>query len=393
MVNYNKYLYDPAIEKMIEDLVPSIVQSTISIISQKTAVKSSVDSLKPLSDLCDDITQNMGLKVAEWVEQKTDNLVVPDGTKFFCENDDEYVLIVEQKPQVRTVGFSQDFIRKYSGSPIPKTTYKLAFPYIVFIFTVSYKSEVTKIQVAYRTASLQSLNDDLYYANLPNIIDESMCVCMGNELPRGRNLCNAVNKAITEFWARSFNTDATFAFEEHSPIIHKQRITLESWERETKNNPLFVLKNIWNKASPVKKYVSSQPSLLKLPSILFQQMIDSHVGRIKNSIVQCFDEIENTQINGEKLIRNRIGFVLSSLCSVIQDDIYKEQIEHQIRMLKTQQDTLKKAQLAAENARKKYENLCLAGNTKKEAGNTKKELYGANDGANDEANGSDSAAN
>ena len=387
MVRPHKYLSDSRVKALVKELVPSIVQSTVSQISQKTAIQAANDTLGAIGELSEHVAKTIELNIARWVEQKTNNFIVPDGTKFFCENHKgKYTLIVEQKPQVRTVSFSERFVEE-NCIDSSKTAYRLSFPYVVFIFTVTYHNEVVLLQVAYRTKPLQSLNDDLYFANLPNIMDSgTMHVCMGAGFPpTGDSLCEVVNKTIAEFWARPFNTDAVYAFQKYTP----KGLTLKKWERKTAKNSLFVLGDIWhNTERALRDYVDLN---VGERDFLTQQAVAFYSDKIQSQVMQCFDGLESTRINEKAIIEGHVLDVLRAIIPQMHDDVRAVMQQRYDQALDSEKDLLKSAREAAEVEQKRYEKATRAAEAKRleyekllascaqdpPPNEEKKELYGA----------------
>jgi len=157
------------------------------------------------------------------------------------------VLLVEQKPQVKSIawGVSGKLRKIY-----------LAFPYIVSIFSF-FEGKFNNFLLFYRSAPLSRSADILCYPNLPNVHPTGV-VCLGNSngliALRKRMtrdpLVWQVRKILTYFWSESvFNSDL---IEQHFlpwTRICPQLASLETWQRNTRCDPNFILEVNWSQRS------------------------------------------------------------------------------------------------------------------------------------------------
>ena len=61
-----------------------------------------------------------------------ENFVYPHGTRFVLKRDDRTIFVIEEPPQIRTIFFEKNFLKL--ESIIEKQNFRLAFPYVVFVF-------------------------------------------------------------------------------------------------------------------------------------------------------------------------------------------------------------------------------------------------------------------
>jgi len=170
-------------------------------------------------------------------------LVYPEGTRFFSRFNGNIVVVVEDKPRLRTVHFENfQYRQEYA-----RTSYLLALPYVQYLINfVKQPGDdfgFTGLHVAYRTDPLMSTDDELYRCNLPNITDTSVCLAWAGT---GRNLAKLCEQCITHFWSSSFNGDG-IANWDHIASKDTRFGTPEAWEEASKADPLFVLKVKWQR--------------------------------------------------------------------------------------------------------------------------------------------------
>lgn len=142
----------------------------------------------------------------------------PQNCRFFFSKSVFDVLVIEEKPQLRTVR-----INKLADH----RRYGLHIPYSVFVFVFK-NSKFVEMYNGWRKAPLSSLEDKLYEPILPNI-HEDLAVCIGkNDKAWGESICQTVENLIEYFWSSEFNSDLS---------RHKPKFSAVDWE----NNPDYAL--------------------------------------------------------------------------------------------------------------------------------------------------------
>ncbi len=166
----------------------------------------------------------------------------PENCRFLYQDAATVIAVIEQKPQMRSI-----YINNYTAN-------RLSFPYVVFIITLRrdvYGYQFRELKMAYGNKALASMQDMLYRHNLPNHATMSgggydgTTVCMGhnwassNTIRVDDELPKAINKVIAHFWQSLWTGGIT---PRKSPLT-----TVESWKRESKKNPLFIMGVKWSK--------------------------------------------------------------------------------------------------------------------------------------------------
>ncbi len=186
---------------------------------------------------------------------------IPEGVRFIRRRGEVVVLVIEEKPQMRTVRWLAD------NSPVPYgqgavyRTARLAFPFLVLVVTL-YGGALTGYQQCfYRTAPVQRLDDPLFFPNLYNVAKGYRQLCWLCLVNMKKNLSalsweEKVREIRTHLWGAGFNQSS----EVHEGMSYWQAMrhvdprlrSLAVWEEESKKAPFFPLTVKWQ---PVGKTV------------------------------------------------------------------------------------------------------------------------------------------
>ena len=185
--------------------------------------------------------------------------VLPAGTRVFLTRGNTTLVVVEQKPQIRSVLFSGNFVGHYGGlgkvEDRPDDRFKLAFPYTLFVLYFC-EGRFKSLYFLYRTQPLGSIEDSVFTPNLPNMAEHGG-VCLGSikGIP-DTGLAEQAEAVIAHFWNSQFNTDIPQNFVN---IAHRERklATLKRWEENTEKDPMFILSVEWRKVASLKKLLES----------------------------------------------------------------------------------------------------------------------------------------
>lgn len=175
-------------------------------------------------------------KPTNQVLQHTGLSALPAGTRFFARkpNGTSY-FIIEQPPMVRTVKFSWN----------KRQSYRLAFPFVIFIVQVMHNGNLGTVTVFFRNERLQSLTDTLLKAALPNTYNEEYVCFYPAQIDGGVEVVGArIERALEDFWSSTFNSDGSESFRNSMAQI-PSIATLEMWESNTHKNPSFALTTKW----------------------------------------------------------------------------------------------------------------------------------------------------
>ena len=192
-------------------------------------------------------------------------LVMPDGIKIAYTKGNRTILVVEQKPQTRTVAFTSKLLtRKVAEQAKDRSEngyrYTLAFPYVYFVLVFD-KGQYKHHELYFRNKSLTSPREHIYLAPLPNVWadgDKSKAICMGDGFSRAVGKENTIARqcelAISDFWQRPFSEDLG---EGDYSKLDKKIKNFAEWQKNTEKDPLFILQVNWQKGKTIKGVIEA----------------------------------------------------------------------------------------------------------------------------------------
>ena len=174
----------------------------------------------------------------------TNDIAFPPGTKFVFSGNGKTYYVIEQPPQVRTVGWNN---KEHAGR------WAFAFPYIVFIVVIgNKKKDFITLHAFYRNEPLSGVSDDLFFPALPDVMhgkydngERFSEVCFpGTEI--SGNVDAVVSSVLQSFW----NSDFQMSVHQGSFFpLYKTKLPqiweLKKWHAATKKDPQFVLSLPW----------------------------------------------------------------------------------------------------------------------------------------------------
>ncbi|MBI4168886.1 MAG: hypothetical protein HY510_03000 [Acidobacteria bacterium] len=177
---------------------------------------------------------------------------IPEGVRFIRRRGDAVVLVLEERPQVRTVQWLADDSPEPVGPGAVYRTATLAFPYIVLVVAFSHGASTDVQQCFYRPAPLQILGDVLFRPNLLNVtaVETLPCwLCLKLKKDLAPLSWEEKVRAIrTHFWGAGFNRSAGPAGWAAMRDLDPRIASLEAWEKASKQDPLFPLTICWRPA-------------------------------------------------------------------------------------------------------------------------------------------------
>ncbi len=175
------------------------------------------------------------------------HLLLPPGARIVKVDGTATVCCLEQPPQVRLIRWSA----AQMGKEGEYQTYRLAFPYIVYLF-LFFQASFEDMRVYYRTAPVQSPTDALLIPNLWNVQADpskpSACrACLRGrpEDLRERPLVEQMTMLLDFFWNTGFNIDITGNCFERAKTLDTRIASLKAWEAASETDPLFPLHVSW----------------------------------------------------------------------------------------------------------------------------------------------------
>jgi hypothetical protein len=235
-------------------------------------------------------------------------MMFPEGTKFLHRNENHSIVVIEQKPQIRTC-FFKDF---------EKSKYRLAFPYCVFILIFDSENELDELYLAFRNHPLVNIQNFLYHAALPNI--KELKVCPGDfSIKDTLSLTEKCEVIINNFWNSHFKDDGWMDNLQRMQKKEKRINKIKTWEKNSEKNPLFVLDVEWESAG---KLVSFFANLAIDFSDLF--VSDRKLGNLENELIKIWDASENTLLAKRNfLIENFLKDLKVSTLGLVRHSLEK----------------------------------------------------------------------
>lgn len=206
----------------------------------------------------------MSLPIEDWVKNLIERSeppapaeAMPDGVRFLRRRGEVTMLVLEEKPALRTVlWLAQDSPAPY-GPQARYRSVRIALPFIVLFIGLANGEITGKQQCFYRTAPLRSLDDELLLPNLLNVaraygMDAWLC------LQHLRNRLGPLpfNEKINEIWRHVLNSGWNGSSERHEGMsyfgemrgLDKRIASIEEWERASAADPYFPLSVAWQPA-------------------------------------------------------------------------------------------------------------------------------------------------
>lgn len=242
------------LKKVVDENLPQELRSIAKMLAD------SVNTCMQIA--AKDFYFNLSNQLSDQIFQKSPEFLLPEGIKYYESSNSVHVIVLESKPTTRTITIELD------GDIRRK---RLAFPYVVsFLCLEKTKKELVlkTAGVFYRTKPISSFDDLLFHPNLPNIhwcdFNENsetirthgdcnpgnwhqLMLCMGanksfTSILNSNALCKTAKDFLTDFWCSPFNTDLPRSFDYYNA---KFGLNFDTWEKQTIENPLFMLEKDW----------------------------------------------------------------------------------------------------------------------------------------------------
>lgn len=180
---------------------------------------------------------------------------IPDGVRFIRSRGDGVVLVLEEKPKVRTVQWLTDSSPADFGKGAVYRPARLAFPFLVI--GIAFRSgSLTGVQECwYRTQPLETLEDELLLPNLYNVsvdsYDQQCWLCLANlKADLTRMTWNQKVAAIRSHlwgggWNRSSEVHEGKSYWSVMQSVDPRVGSVPAWEQASRADPLFPLQVCW----------------------------------------------------------------------------------------------------------------------------------------------------
>lgn len=244
--------------------------------------------------------------------------ILPDNVKMWFRGTNTLTVVLEEKPTVRTVRTDKEQWKK--------NAYTLAFPYCVFIIVFKLKegSEDTwyfeKLRFAFTKKPLQSTDDELFEAPLPDLKQTQVCMGKDWDVPKNGTVANKADRILSYFWSSYFKWEWV---ENISNCRDETLKYLEKWEEASKENALFVLKSNLTKAGTLR-------SLLADLALTYENLFSTKLSQqlIENSIAKTWESIRENYNTELKDLEVSFNQNVESVVSYVSDAVYTSVISN-----------------------------------------------------------------
>lgn len=192
------------------------------------------------------------------LQERTDSVslpeAIPEGIRFIRRRGDVVVLVLEERPQVRTVRWLDDGSSAPFGKGAIYRTARLAFPFVVAVLGFRGGALTGYQQCFYRTEALCQLSDPLLLPNLYNVADGYglkcwLCLAQLQIDLTPLSWQDKVREIRRHLWGAGFNRSS----ELHEGMsywtamrgIDRRFETLDKWEQASRDDPFFPLTVGW----------------------------------------------------------------------------------------------------------------------------------------------------
>jgi hypothetical protein len=188
--------------------------------------------------------------------------VLPEGCKLAYTKNQRSVIVIEQKPQVRTVSFTAKLVKLKKVASEAKCKknggyrYNLAFPYVYFVVVFDH-GRYAYHETYFRNKPLTSVREHIYLAPIPNVYrdvgDNHKPMCMGEDFDESvvqeNTVARQCDAVIADFWQSVFSADLGDGEPEE---IDARIADYAAWQENTETDPLFILTVPWTQGKTMK---------------------------------------------------------------------------------------------------------------------------------------------
>lgn len=242
--------------------------------------------------------------------------VWPEGVRVAYTKGSQTVLVIEQKPQVRSLLFDASLLnRKTMGAAAEQVDeecyrFALAFPYVYFVMVFTGGS-YRRHELYFRNKPLTSLREHVYLAPIPNVFrqrvdEESHYMCMGRAYSVDGRAPLTVQAAhvISDFWQTRFNNDlGSGGADKVDARIRNYRV----WQQHSAADPLFVLGVKWPNGKTLKGVLETLFEHRPMGGVLdhadqhVRQLLEAGVAKIVDKVQQEWQSVRRRELSADAL--------------------------------------------------------------------------------------------
>lgn len=229
-------------EKNLKGILAVVLNGARDRIGQEIAAVVSEAVSKVLTDTAEAVAKEVaanGMAESTYRDLATGLDILPDGTKFCQSRGKALIVVVEQKPEVRTVLFDTSVRSETDG----KAQLSLSFPYLRFVLKFE-EGKFSKLWVFYANEPLRNLDTALHLPNLPNTYADGR-VCMNFGGHGKKALSDRVVEVLAHWWLSEFNNHLLDSNYFPTRACDPRLESFATWAAATEADPNFVLQINW----------------------------------------------------------------------------------------------------------------------------------------------------
>ena len=247
------------------------IQTTLKNVIDARYNRMSQELLGSLSDEAEGLARDLQFELCEKIWDafqqykecaKETPIVWADGTKVAYTKGIRTVVVIEQKPQVRSVTFDSELVQtkavadKAQGTSNNGYRFALAFPYVYFVVVFD-RGKYSYHELYFRNKPLTSMREHIYLAPIPNVWRDSdkkiKHMCMGDGFEKAVDgeltIARQCEIVVGDFWQRTFSKDLGNG---EPDKVDKRIKNYAVWQQYSAEDPLFILTVQWPKGKTMK---------------------------------------------------------------------------------------------------------------------------------------------
>jgi hypothetical protein len=251
--------------KALQTMIKQGMETQFNRMAQELSGKLDENVGATLIDTTLGLTEKVWDSLQQLKEKQEDSpYLIPKNCRIAYTKGNRTVIIIEQEPQMRTVGFTQSLLHDdekreaiSSGGGIYK--FNLAFPYVYF-FVIFDNGKFNGLEIYFRNKALTSSKDHLCFAPLPNIRNDQDQIgryigtmCLGGSFHnKGGDFATVCEYIVSYFWQTHFSPDLGLYGCNRKDTLDPRIKSYATWQSESQENPLFILEIPWPNHLTVK---------------------------------------------------------------------------------------------------------------------------------------------
>lgn len=316
------------------------LQSSMKTLIEATYSRMSQEFIGSLSDETDgllrDLNENLCERIWDSVQQMKTRYddspyVLPSGARIAYTKGHRTIVVVEQKPQVRTMGFTPGLVSKSEANVAKSTTdrayrFTLSFPYVYFF--MAFDHTLFKYhEVYFKNKPLTSAREHVYNPPIPNVqyVKENyQPMCMGEgfkaTVRAESTISRQCEEVVSEFWQRPFNEHLGSGVTSNTD---KRLKSYKKWQEATEEDALFILDVKWGKGKTVKSVLDN----------MFKMREHSHITddidkRIRTMLEKGVEGVNKTLKDAIDSAKKNNTLRAGSLDSVVKEQLEEVVVSH-----------------------------------------------------------------